>query len=355
MKNIQLFSRVSFLEKLLFTRHLAIMLHAGISLTEALSTLIEQARSKNFKKILTQIRSDVENGQSLEKSLGKHTKVFNPFYLSLVKVGEESGTIEENLGFLAKHLAKQLALKKKVQAALLYPGLVLTATTILGAGIAFFILPQLVKFFEGFEIELPLATKILLFFANTMKNHGILMFFSSAVLLFLSSLFLRLPKVKPIWHKIKLKLPILGPFLQNVELANFSRNLGIMLRSGIPISDGLSICAETLGNLAFQNDLKTVKGSVEKGESIAKVLDSKRFFEFPPLTAKMIGVGEKSGKLEETLLYLGDFYEEEVDNASKNLSTILEPLLLLFIGAVVGFVALSIITPIYQLTGSIRR
>lgn len=352
---IEILSRVGFLDKLLFTKHLTTMIKAGIPIAEALKTLVDQTKSASFKKVLSAVLADVENGQSLAKSLGKHPKVFDQFYISLIEVGEESGTLEENLDFLAKQLAKDYNLRKKIQGAMLYPGLVFTATFIMGGFIALFILPKLVDFFSAFEIELPLATRILLFFANMMKNYGTFLFFGFLVLLSLSYLVIHLPKVKPKWHSLILKFPIFGDLLAYSQLARFSRNLGTLLKSGVPVTKSLEVTVNTLSNLKFKSDLGEVALSLSKGKNIGDALEKNKFSEFPPLVSKMISVGEKTGKIEETLLYLGDFYEDEIDNISKNLTTILEPVLLITIGLVVGFVALAIISPIYELTGSIRR
>lgn len=352
---IQIFSRVSFLDKLLFTKHLATMIKAGIPITEALDTLVDQAKSKAFKKVLSAVLADVENGQSLAKSLGKYPKVFDQFYISLIEIGEESGTLEENFEFLAKQLAKDYALRKKIQSAMLYPGLVFSATFIMGGFIALFILPKLVDFFSAFEIELPISTKILLFVANTMKDYGLILAGGFLGISFLVYLIFQLPKVKPWWHKVILKLSVFGDLLAYSQLARFSRNLGTLLKSGVPVTKSLETTANTLSNLKFKKDLIEIAQILSKGKNIGDALEQKKFSEFPPLVAKMITVGEKTGKLEKTLLYLGDFYEEEIDNISKNLTTILEPILLITIGLVVGFVALAIISPIYELTGSIRR
>lgn len=350
-----MFSQVSFLDKLFSTKHLAVMLKSGIPLSEALETLKDQAKSSAFKKILADVLTSTQQGKSLEKALSKYPEVFDPLYLSLIKIGERSGNLEKNLEHLARQLEKEHNFRKKVQSAMLYPLLVLAATVCLGGGISLFILPKLVEFFESLEVELPLTTRVLLFIARVMKTHGIIIFGGVFVFLFLGSLVVRLRSVRPHWHRFLLHLPIFGPFLKSSHLSSFCRNLGIMLESGIPIAEALEISAEAIGNEVFRADVKKIGQAVEKGRGIEEALERGQFFEFPSLLAKMIGVGEKTGHLEENLLYLGDFFEEEVDSMSKNFANILEPVLLLGIGLVVGFVALAIISPIYQLTGSIRR
>ena len=349
-----LFNSVSHQDRLLFTKHLATMMKAGIPISEALETLVDQSRNLYFRKVINQVFEDVKNGKNLATSFGKFPRIFDGFYISLIEVGESSGTLGENLEFLAKQLAKDYSLRKKVQAAFTYPAIVFISTIFLGGFLSLYILPKLVDFFKSFDIELPLSTKILIFFAELMKNYGIVIFAGIFVLILLLRMISQTAKVKPIWHAIILKLPLMGKLSAYGQLARFCRNLGTLITSGVPITKSLEITANTLSNLHFKNDVISISKSLTKGKNIGETM-RKGFPEFPPLVSRMISVGEKTGKLDETLLYLGDFFEDEVDDISKNLSTILEPALLIIIGLVVGFVAISIISPIYQLTGSIRR
>lgn len=331
------------------------MIKSGITITESIDTLAAQTRSSLFKKVLTQVLHDIRNGQTLAKSLKKHPKAFDNFYTSLIEVSEESGTLETNLEFLAHQLAKDYALRKKIQGALLYPSIVLTAVTIVGFGMSIFVLPKLVDLFTSLNVKLPLTTQILLFFANLMKDHGILVVAGFIVTLMLIRLVLNFQKVKPHWHAFLLAMPVFGPFNQNGQLASFTRNLGVMLKSGLPIKKALDIQYEITSNLVFKRYIEKLQKSVNKGKSLEDELNSGAFSLMSPIAIKMIGVGEKSGKLDEVLLYLGDFFEDEVDNTAKNLSVVLEPIILLVIGLLVGFVALAILSPIYELTGSIKR
>ena len=352
---VNLIKRVGQQEKLLFTKHLDTMLNAGIPITEAFETLLEQTKSPYFASILKTILIDVRNGKTLSSSLSKHPRVFDQFYISLVEVGETSGTLEESLSFLTEQLAKDYSLRKKVQSALTYPMIVVFTTVIMGSFISLFILPKLVDFFNSFDVELPPTTKVLVFFANLMKNYGILIF----LLLILSIIVLKFlvgkPRFKPIWHALILKMPIVGTLVSYGNLARFARNFGTLIKSGVPISKSLEITANTLSNLKFKNDLVEISKSLTKGKNIGDSMKKGNYYEYPPLVSRMIAIGEKTGKLDETLIYLGNFYEDEVDDLSKNLSTVLEPILLIGIGLVVGFLALAIISPIYELTGSIRH
>lgn len=352
---------VPFKEKLLFTKHLSVMIQSGLTLTDALDTLIEQNKTQALRSILEGVMKDIKNGQPLSHALKKYPKVFDSFYISLVEVGEESGSLDETLNFLAKQMAKSYALQQKIRGAMLYPGLVFSTTFVMGGFIALFVLPQLVDFFDAFEVELPFATQILLFVANLMKNYGIALFGGFLATLVIVVLLLRIPSIKTQWHAVMLKLPLFGMLFEEAEIARFSRNLGTLLKSGVSITTALETVSHTMENISFKKGIDQALQDVEKGTSLSKGLQRVSytviglpFGLFPSLVTKMIAVGEESGNLEGNLLYLGDFYEEEIDNFSKNLTTILEPLLLVIIGLIVGFVALAIISPIYELTGSIR-
>lgn len=349
-----IFDRVSFSEKFFFTKNLAVMLKSGIPIGEVFGTLEEQAKSGAFKKILAKVKENVSRGQSLEKVLSQYPKVFDQFYLSLIKVGEDSGTLEESLIYLVDQMQKEKELRQKVQGAMLYPMIVLFATTVIGLVLAFFILPQIIGLFDSLNVELPITTKILIFIATILKDWGLVIIPAAFVSFILFTALLHTRLVKPYWHALLLRLPILGKLLQNISLSTLTRNLGIMLKSGLTITSALETSAHIEGNLVYRKDLTKMAEEVRKGKSIEEILVDNKFKEFPLFAVRMIGVGEKSGNLEENLGYLGGYFEEEVDAVTKNLATILEPVLLITIGGVVAFVALSIISPIYQVTGSIR-
>ncbi len=352
---MKLLSPVKANEKLIFTKHLATMIKAGIPLAEALDIAKNQTHDSGLKEILKKVVSDVENGKSLANSLKSHPRVFDGLYTSLVSIGEESGTLEENLSFLAKQLAKDLQLKKKVQGAMLYPSLILFATLIMGGVISFFILPQLIDLFTAFDIDLPFATKILLFIAIGIRDYGLWIILGLIGLFGLSYFITHLPSVKPKWDGAKFKLPLIGQMISSAQFARFSRNLGVLIQSGVPIAQSLAVVSETVSNVKLQQDIQKVEQSLQKGQPIGEAIEKVNQTCFPQLVSRMISIGERTGKVDETLLYLGDYYEEEIDNISKNLTTILEPFLLLGVGLMVAFVAMAIISPIYELTGSIRR
>lgn len=357
MKNIEinLFNKVKFVDKLTFTKHLAIMIKSGISLATAISTLSAQTKGTALGKILVSIESDTKNGSSLVKSLSKSPKIFDDFYISMISVGEESGTLEKNLEFLAQHLSKEDALRKKVQGALLYPTFVLIAATVMAMGISLFVLPQFVEFFDSFQIELPIATRILLSVAGFMKDYGVIFFASIIGVFFLLGFLINTKPIKPYWHRFILHIPLFGQLIRYSQLVNFSRNFGVMLASGITITKSLETTAMTVNNLLYRQKIEKMNAYLKKGKPLSEAITKEMGNEFPVLVARMIAVGEETGKLEDTLIYLSQFYEEEIDGITKRITTVLEPILLLAIGLVVGFVALAIITPIYELTGSVRK
>ncbi len=344
--------RVTIEDKLFLTRHLATMIKAGVPMDDALTTVIDQA-SPDLAKLLKEIKENVDNGKSLGESFGKYPKIFDRLFISLVKSGEVSGTLEENLGFLAEQMGKSFSLRRKVQGALIYPILVLSATLIMGIGISWFVLPKLIDMFSSFEVALPLSTKILMWVAFFMRDYGIIFVPSLVGFCFLLVILVRIKSVRRIWDAWVLKIPFIGKVIAYGEMGKFSRNLGTLLKSGLPVSEAFTVTINTLSNLKFIEDLTIVQQKVEEGKTVADAMTSKKYTEFGKLAIRMIGVGEKSGNLEEMLMYLAVYFDEEIDNVSKNLATLLEPVLLLIIGLVVGFVAVAIISPIYTMVGSV--
>lgn len=329
------------------------MSKTGIPITEVLETLSEETKSAEFKKIIEKLLDDIKGGQSLSTSMKKHPHAFDSFYISLIEVGEEAGTLDKNLQFLSKQMEKDFALRKKIQGAALYPAIVLSATFVIGVFISFFILPKLAELFTQFDTELPLPSRILLFFADLVKEQGIFLLIGGALLVVGIIFISRLKASKPYIHYILLHAPVFGKIVRYEQLSRVSRNLGTLIQSGVPITEAIEVTSSTVSNVYFQVSLAKSAQTLQQGSSLH---DSLKEFKnlYPPIVLKMINVGEKSGSLEEVLLYLGDYYDEEVDSISKNLTTILEPILLIIIGLAVGFVALAIIGPIYELTGSIH-
>jgi type IV pilus assembly protein PilC len=237
----------------------------------------------------------------------------------------------------------------------LYPAIVLSAAVIIGFSISLFVLPKLLDLFQGFDIQLPITTQILLGFASVMKYFGVPIAIAFVGLVFLLRILIARPEIKPYWQNILLALPVVGKIIVNAELSLFCRSLGVMLKSGLPITEALEIQTRISSNVIFAGYTQGLLEAVTKGKSFSEELATGKYKKVPLIMTKMLEVGEKTGKLDRTFSYLGEFFESEVDDTTKNLSTIIEPVMLLFIGLIVAFVALAIISPIYQLTGSIRK
>lgn len=352
---IQLFSHVSFLDKLLFTKHLSIMIKSGITIVEAFDIIASQTTSQAFKKILDSIATDITNGKSLSDALSKHPTVFDKFYTSIVSIGETSGTLDESLLYLSQQLGKDYAFRKKIQGALIYPTIIFVVASVVGAGVALFVLPKLLDLFKDFDVQLPFTTQVLIFIAEAMSQYGILIITAFILMCVGFRYAITLDAVKPYWHRFILSVPIFGKIIRNAELTALCRSLGIMLKSGLTVTSALEVEEKITTNVVFKRYVGNILSAIDKGKAFSTELESGAYPLVPLVATKMIAVGERTGKLEETFLYLGDFFEDEVDDATRNISTVIEPIMLLIIGSIVAFMALAIISPIYELTSSIKR
>lgn len=339
--------------KALFAKHLAIMQKAGLTLIESLEIILESSSGK-FKKVLTGILKSVESGNTLSSSFARYPKVFDSVFISSVYAGESSGTLDQSLENLAVQLEKERELHLKIKGAMLYPAVVLSAAFILGSVLSFLVLPKIIPLFEGLNMKLPFTTRMLISFSHFMERNGTFVFVG--LVLFLAFMFWLVKQkfVQPFTHLLFLKIPIVKNIVKNANLARFSRTLGMLLKSGLSIDSALQVTRDTMTNYYYAKSLADVSVRVSKGVKLSENLEQHNNL-YPKMVSKMVLVGEESGRLDETLLYLADYYDLEVDNSTKTLSTAIEPILLIVIGLVVGFLALSIITPIYSITGNIRR
>ncbi len=354
-KNIELFGRVSLVDKLLFTKHLAVMLKSGVPIAEAISLLEEQTKSVTWRRVLSSLSDAVKNGQPLSKSMAKYPKVFDSLYVHIVAIGEGSGNLEKNLSYLEKELKKSYEFKARFKAAMIYPTIIVVVALVVGLGVSIFILPQMATLFKSLDVDLPITTKILIFIADIMSRFGLFIIIGIilSILAFVAGV--RTKTIKPLWDRFKLKIPVWGKMTVDANLATFCRNMGLMLSSGVVIAQAAKITSESAENEVFVDYGKRIAGAIEKGRALEKELETGKYKYIPVMAIKMIGVGEKTGKLPETFLYLGDFWESEVDEKAKNIMSVLEPVMLLVIAGVVAFLALSIISPIYQFTGSVKK
>ena len=347
------FGTVSLSERALFAEHLSVMLKAGLTIVDALDIALDSAKGK-MKKVLKEVRRSVQSGHSLSDSLAQHPKTFSGLMIHATRAGEASGTLEENLSHVAKQLAKDKELLAKVKGAMLYPMVVLIAAFVLGMVLSFVILPKIIPLFTGLRVELPVTTRALIWFSTFVEAHAKVLLVSIVTGVIVLIWLLKQKFTHPVTHWLLIHIPLIKGITRGANLARFSRTLGTLLKSGLNIDEAVDITRDTLGNYHYRRALASVSKSIGKGTRISDNLMQFHTL-FPIMAIRMVNVGEESGKLDETLLYLAHYYELEVDNSTKALSTAIEPILLLFIGLVVGFLALSIITPIYNITGNVQR
>lgn len=347
------FLRVSLQEKILFTKNLALSLKSGVSLVRSLQFLKDQARTRSFKIIIDTMITDTNRGMFLSASLTKYRNVFGDLFINIIKVGETSGNLPGNLLYLGDELKKRYDLRKKVRGASVYPIVIMIATIGIAVSMILFVFPKLLPLFNNLKVELPLTTRILIGVSKLISNHGFTLLGAIVIFFIGFGLLLRLRGVKFIFHTVLLKVPLIKGVTINFNMANFARTLAILLKSGVNIIDALTITGNTMTNLVYERHLKDAGAEIQKGMFLSRYLAIYKKA-FPLLAVNMIEVGENTGNLVENLSYLAEYYENEVDDFVKNLSSILEPILLIFMGVIVGFIALSFITPLYQLTRSIK-
>jgi len=344
---------INFGQKVTFAKHLAVMLKSGLTITEALDIVFGQAEGR-LKKVIGVIKQSVDAGNSLSSSLGKFPKIFPPIFVNTVYVGESSGTLDENLDNLANHLKKDKDLMDKVKSAMVYPVIVLVLAFVLAMAISFVVLPKITPLFKGLGMDLPMSTRFLIAFSDIIQAKGAILFPSIVGgVIFLVWIFGQ-RFFQPVSDYLILHIPIIKNISRNKNLTIFSSTLGTLLKSGLNIDEALRITTDTIDNYYFKKALKDLTNKARQGTKVSENLARHKQL-FPSLMVSMIKIGENSGRLEEVLAYLADYYETEVNNSTKTLSTAIEPMLLIFIGLMVGGLAIAIITPIYKMTGNVQK
>lgn len=345
------FSRGKF-NTVLFTRQLSSMLSSGLTLVQSLSILKEQNENETMKDIVVNILSDIQNGKSFSESLTKYPKHFSQIYISLIKSAETSGLLDKILERLANNLEKDQVLKKTIFSALLYPVIII----ILMIGVMFvmmiFVIPQLSILYANLNISLPFATQVVVGFSSLVINYWLLLFILIIILFFLYNKWVSTETGKLIRDEILLKIPVMGDVIRLSLLTEFTRTLGLMTGSGTLVVQSLSESSNVVGNIVYKNAIMDIAKKVEKGISMGDVMSSYKIF--PPILTQMVKIGEQTGKLDESLLKVSEYFENDVENRVKNLTTAMEPFIMVILGIGVAFLILSIITPIYSLTSSIQ-
>ena len=336
-----------------FTRQFATMIDAGLPLVQALEILSTQVENKNFGRTIAQIKVDVESGSTYADGLKKHPRVFSELYVNMVAAGEAGGILDTILNRLAAYIEKAMKLKKKVKSAMVYPVVVTTVAVLVIAIIMIFVVPTFAKMFAQLGGVLPLPTRIVINMSNFIAGIGGLLVLGAIVagVVFIVQ-FRKTEKGKHIIDKILLKLPIFGVLLQKVAVAKFTRTLGTLVSSGVPILDGLEITAKTSGNKVIEYAIMDVRKAVVAGKTLAEPITKAKVF--PPMVTHMIAVGESTGALDSMLSKIADFYDDEVDAAVSNLTAMMEPILMVFLGGAVGFIVIAMYLPIFKLITLIK-
>jgi type IV pilus assembly protein PilC len=347
------FSRLSTHEKELFVKRLSYLLKAGIPILQSLEMIKDQTDSKFQKKIIQSLIEDVANGQSLYNSLKRFKNIFGDFVINVIRIGEDTGTLDQNLNYLAEELKNRRLLSRKIVSAFIYPAFIALATIGITALLIIFIFPKILPIFKSLNVSLPITTRFLIAFSGFLTAHGWQVLTGLVLFIIIFGLVLKLKKVRIFIDNTTPFVPIIGKILQNYQLANVSRTLGILLKSNVTLIESIKITAETTPNLIYKRMLEKMGDNILKGKKISNQFhEFPRFF--PVLIPQMLSIGETTGNLSESFLYLSEFYEAEVDEMTKNLSNILEPILMIFMGIIVGSVVISIIMPIYGITQNLN-
>lgn len=339
--------KVSSKELVFFSRQFATMTKSGLTIIQSLRILEEQTTNQEFKKILTKIADDVEAGISLSQSLSRYPKIFNKVYVAMVKSGESSGRLEETFSALADQLENNYKTINKIRSAMVYPSFILLLLIAVAILMIVMVIPQLKSLFEESNLELPWTTRLLIYVSDFFRNYWWIVILIVLAIIFGFYSWINSKEGRKKWDRIKLKIPVFGKLFQKIYLSRFTRNLGTLINSGLPILQALEISSEAIGNTLYEESVNKAMKKVEAGSGLGKTL--KRDENFPIMVAQMIEVGEKTGKIDDILIRLAEFFESEIDSTVKSISSLLEPILMVVMGLGVAILVASVIMPIYGL------
>ncbi len=349
-KRVKIFEKTSTKEIVLFSRQLSIMFASKVTLVESLRTLASQTKNFDFREKILKISEEVEGGTTLSGALSKYPKVFSPFYIAMVRAGEASGKLSESLGYLADHLERDYHLVSKIKGAMIYPALIVFVVLLVLILMMFFVIPNLTKILQETGEQLPVVTQIIINLANFSRKWGwiiILIFIGLSIAVFR---YYKTKMGKIFFDGFFLKLPMISQFLKMVYLSRFAENLSTLISGGLPIAQSLEITGTIVENSVYQRIIFQTRDEVRKGEPISHVLSGFPDL-FPPVFTQMALVGERTGTLDKTLMNLVDFYQKETERAIENLLSVLEPMLILFLGGIVGGLMAAVLLPLYKVAG----
>ena len=353
-----LFENVTFLKQkvtekdvVLFTRQFATMIDAGLPLVQCLDILAGQMDNKTFKQVIRKIKQDVESGATFADALKKHPKVFDELFVNLVAAGEVGGILDTIMNRLAAYIEKVMKLKKKVKGAMVYPVVVLVVAVAVVAVLLLFVIPIFKKMFEDMGGGLPAPTQIVIDISEWVKSYFLFIMAVVVVLIVALNRFYATRRGRALIDDLMLRIPVIGDLLKKVAVARFTRTLGTMIQSGVPILDGLDIVAKTAGNKTVEAAILKTRASIAEGRTIADPLAESGVF--PAMVVQMIAVGEATGALDAMLSKIADFYDEEVDAAVDALTSLIEPFMMIFLGATIGGLIIAMYLPVFKLAGTV--
>jgi len=346
-------NRVKLKDLAVMSRQFAVMINSGLSLLRALTILSEQSESKKLAEVLSDVRNDVETGQALSASLAKHPEVFPPLMVNMTRAGEVGGFLDAVLLQIAENYEAEVKLKSKIKSAMTYPVVVFCISILAVVGMLLFIVPVFAKMFTDLGGELPTPTRILIFMSDALKLLAPVLLVGLIVGFFVWQKVKHTEKVRNVVDPIKLKLPVFGKLFQKVALSRFTRNLGTMLRSGVPILQSLDIVADTSGNMVIAKAVRDIQESVRKGESLVQPLSQHAVF--PAMVVQMMAVGEDTGALDDMLHKISDFYDQEVEATTEALTSLIEPLMIAVLGGIIGAMIIALYMPIFSVFDLIQE
>jgi type IV pilus assembly protein PilC len=351
--NANLFSRVKVEDLALATRQLSTMINAGLALMRALTVLESQCENKKLKETLIAVRSDIQAGASLSNALARHPNVFSELYVAMIRAGETGGFLEDALVRVADQLEAQDRLRRQVKGAMVYPAVVFTVAIGVLMGMLVFIIPVFAGVFKQFGGKLPGLTLLIMHVSNFVRDYWYIVLFGIPALIFAFHRWKGSARGRPIWDRMRLRAPAkIGTVVQKVALARWSRTLSSLTTAGVPTLEAIDVTGRTAGNTVVESAMQTVHDSVQGGGTIASALGREEIF--PALVTNMVRVGEETGALDSTLAKVADFYEEQVEIAVKTLTSILEPIMIVFIGSMVGFMIIAMYLPMFDVYNQIH-
>jgi type IV pilus assembly protein PilC len=346
------FNGIKMKDLTVFTRQLATMINAGLTIIASITILQAQTTSQRLREVLGKIRGDVESGMPLSDALGGHPEAFSPLYVNMVRAGETGGALDDVLARLSGFLEKELALRQKVKSAMVYPIMIASAAFGIVSFIVFFVLPKVALVFQELGVPLPLPTRFLIFVTIVSQRYWYVFLLVTIVAVYGFRYYIGTPDGRRWFDGFKLRVPLFGPINRNVLMARFSRTLGTLIHSGVPILHALDVVSKATNNVVLIRALDTVRTSIREGETISAPLQASGIF--PPMVVQMVAVGERTGALDNMLAKVADFYDTEVEYAVAALTSVLEPALIMVMGGIVGFIVISFYLPLFTLVGSIK-